>query len=219
MSVLAYMMARRYARLSTDIATSAGRSMMLAADAAAQRTLLGVSIDENEFIVNSRVARTQLSSNQSFVMISNTAYFVYVGRVVKTCTPLHVSAYCRSVGSVLQTAELGLFSTSSAPNRSGLSLSKIEATGTITALTGTGFIRNTSAFSTSVAAGTYLWAGMRTAMSVTQPTMIGIAQDFGQGYCQSTASAGALTGTGPWTGAISVASLTAIGPDLRVEID
>lgn len=219
MSLLNYMMGKRDARRATDIATTAGRSMMQAADAAAQRTLLGVSIDELEFIANNRVARSQLTSNLSHVMISDTAYFVYVGRVVKTFTPQHVAAYCRSVGSVVQTAELGLFSTSAAPNQSGLSFTKIEATGTISSLLSTGFIRNTSAFSTSVAAGTYLWAGMRTAMSVSQPTMIGVAQDFGEGYCQSTATAGALTNAGPWTGAVSAASLTAIGPDLRIEID
>jgi hypothetical protein len=46
--------------------------------------------------------------------------------------------------------------------------------------------------------------------------------DFSQGLVLSAASAGALTGAGPWTGSIIALGSylnTAIAPDLRVTLD
>jgi hypothetical protein len=60
-------------------------------------------------------------------------------------------------------------------------------------------------------------------MATTQPALGGLCMDFSQGLALSTASAGVLTGAGPWTGAIiSVTGIylnTAIAPDLRITLD
>jgi hypothetical protein len=154
--------------------------------------------------------------------VSGTAYFVYLGRTVTALTPKHVELYVSTVGTGAQTAEVGSFSTPNAPNKASQTLTKLVSSGTVDALTATGVKRNTSAFATSVPAGTHLWAGVRTAMATAQPQISGLCMDFSQGRVLSTASAGVLTGTGPWTGAIisnpSYLS-TAMCPDLRGVLD
>jgi hypothetical protein len=158
----------------------------------------------------------------AITLISNTAYFVYVGRTTQTLTVKHVEFFVNTNGSGTQTAEVGLFSSPNAPNKGNQSLTKLAATGTVDALTTTGVKRNTSSFAYSVAAGTHLWAGIRTAMATTQPALAGLCMDYSQGLVLSTAAAGALTGTGPWTGAIVALGSylnTAIAPDLRITLD
>lgn len=144
----------------------------------------------------------------TLLLISGTAYFVFLGRVHKTFTPAYINAMCQTVGTSTQTAEMGLFSTPAYPTyNTGQSLTKIVATGSITSLTsGTGVKRNSSPFATSIAAGTFLWGGMRTAMAGNQPTMNALNRDYNRANVLTTATAGALTGSGPWTGAVVAAS-------------
>lgn len=147
----------------------------------------------------------------TLLLISNTAYFVFLGRVVTEFTPAYLNVMCQTVGTSTQTAELGFFSTPAYPKyNTSQSLTKITSTGTITSLTsGTGVKRNSSAFTTSIAAGTFLWGGMRTAMAGNQPTMNAINRDYARGNVLTTAAAGALTNSGPWTGAVVSASASA----------
>jgi hypothetical protein len=98
-------------------------------------------------------------------------------------------------------------------------MTKIVSTGTVDSMNSTGVKRNTSAFATSVTAGTHLWAGIRTAQNTTQPTFVALAYDMSQGLVQSTVSSGVLTGTGPFTGAIIAIATTQICPDLRITLD
>jgi hypothetical protein len=158
----------------------------------------------------------------ALTLVNGTAYFVYLGRTTVDFTPKYVEFYVNTAGSGAQTAEVGLFSSTSPPNKGNLSLTKLVSTGSVSSLTGIGVKRNSSAFATSVATGTHLWAGVRTAMATNQPALSGLCMDFSQGRVLSTAAAGALTGSGPWTGAIiSVGQYlnTAIAPDLRVSLD
>jgi hypothetical protein len=158
----------------------------------------------------------------AITLVNGTAYFVYLGRTTVDFTPKYVEFYVNTGGSGAQTAEVGLFSSTGPPNKGNLSLTKLVSTNSVSSLTSTGVKRNSSAFATSVAAGTHLWAGVRTAMATNQPALSGLCMDFSQGRVLSTAAAGALTGSGPWTGAIiSVGQYlnTAIVPDLRVSLD
>ena len=183
----------------------------------------GVSAAPNLYTLSpsdsQRVFRSPLGAGGTFTLIEDTAYFVYVGQV-PACTPKYVEFQVTTAGSGAQTAEVGLFSTPSAPNKASQSLTKLVADGTLDNLaSGTGIRRNTSAFSTAIADGTHLWAGVRTAMATNEPTLRGIELDFAQGYVLSTATAGALTGTGPWTGALTAGGTVTIGPTLRVTLD
>jgi hypothetical protein len=155
-------------------------------------------------------------------LTSGVAYFVYLGRTVTALTPKHVEFFVSTAGSGAQTGEAGFFSSPNSPNKAAQTLTKLVATGTLDSLTTTGVKRNTAAFATSVPAGTYLWAGLRTAMATAQPAIAGLCMDFSQGRILSTAGAGVLTGTGPWTGAIVTVPgylNTPICPDLRGVLD
>ena len=164
------------------------------------------------------IYNSQLSGNAGFLLLTGVAYFVYLGPTPGIIIPKFVEFHVSVIGAGTQTAEVGLFSTPAAPNKAGQSLSKLVSTGTVGALTATGVVRNSSAFATSIPANTFLWAGIRTAMVTTQPTIWGLGIDMGEGQVLSTASAGVLTGTGPWIGAIITASTSVIAPDLRASL-
>ncbi len=161
--------------------------------------------------------------------VNNTAYFVYIGCLTKSITVRFVEFYANTAGTGTQTAEVGLFSTANPPNKTDQGsngIVKLTADGTLTSLTTTGLKRNTTAFNGGtgyvVGAGIQLWAGIRTAMATTQPALAGLCMDYSQGLVLSSASAGALTGTGPWTGAIIALPTylsTSLAPDLRVTLD
>lgn len=140
-----------------------------------------------------RIFRSILGNSASaFTMVSGTAYFVYVGRTVRAVTPKYVEFHVTSAGDGAQTAEVGLYSTPSAPNKAAQSLSKLVATATVDDLTTTGMKRNTTEFSTLIAAGTHVWAAIRVAMATTQPDIVGLANDMEQGHVLAQASSAAL---------------------------
>ena len=153
-----------------------------------------------------------------FLLLTGVAYFVYLGPTPAAITPKFVEFHVSVIGAGTQVAEVGLFSSPAAPNKASQSLTKLVSTGTLGALTAMGVVRNSSAFATSIPANTFLWAGIRTAMTTTQPTIWGLGIDMGEGQLLSTASAGVLTGTGPWTGALITASTSMVAPDLRASL-
>lgn len=155
----------------------------------------------------------------SFTLISDTAYWVYLGRTLQTTTINHVKFLVASAGVGAQTAEIALASGTGEPAAAAMSLTKLTANGTLDTLITTGLKGNTSAMGYSVAPGTFLYVGLRTAMATTQPSLNGRYRDYGHGYLLRTVTAGALTGAGPWTGALltgaDITATVAIGPDLR----
>lgn len=155
----------------------------------------------------------------SFLLISGTAYCVYVGRATKTFTAAFIEYHVQAVGAGAQTAEVGLFSSPNPPNKSNQTLTKIAATGTLNALTATGVGRNTSSLAQAIAAGTHLWAVLRTAMATTQPTLVGLVGDKAEGRIQTLAGASALTGVSSLAATIPSASALTNCPDLAVTLD
>jgi hypothetical protein len=165
----------------------------------------------------------------AITLVNNTGYFVYLGCTTQDFTVKFVEFYVNTNGAGTQTAEVGLFATASSPNKTNQGsngIYKLTATGAVDSLTTIGLKRNTTAFNNGsgyvVAAGVPLWAGIRTAMATTQPSLAGLCMDFSQGLVLSTAVAGALTNAGPWTGSLIVIGPylnTAVAPDLRVTLD
>lgn len=159
----------------------------------------------------------------TLVLTSGTAYFVYIGYVTSPLLIQNVKGECQVTGAGAQTAEAGIFSTPLPPNGTNQSLTKLAATGNISSLTAVApFLWTTaSALNTVVAAGTYLWAGLRTAMAVTQPSISACCSDYSMGLVLLTAGAGVLTGAGPFAGVIPgiINSGNAIAPALRLTLD
>lgn len=181
-----------------------------------------------------RVLISRVPNSGSWVgpITSDKAYFVYLGRTTQSIVAKYVEFYVHAAGTNTgqQNAEVGLFSTSNAPNKTtqgNNGIAKLTASGILDSLTSTGVKRNTTAFNSgagyTVPAGTYLWAGLRSALTTTQPTLAGLGQDFGEGMVLSTTPpTGALTNAGPWTGAIipiTTYYYSAICPDLRINLD
>jgi hypothetical protein len=177
-----------------------------------------------------RILQSRLPNVATAITLgNNTAYFVYLGCTTQVLLVKFVEFYVNSAGAGTQAAEVGLFTTVDPPNKTNQGTNgivKLTASGTLDSLTTLGLKRNTTAFNSgngyAVPAGTHLWAGIRTAMGSGQPALVGLCMDYSQGLVLSTASAGALTGAGPWTGAIiGLGSYpnTAIAPDLRVTLD
>lgn len=162
--------------------------------------------------------KSMLPAIAGAALTSGTAYFVYLGQVKNAFTPTFVQLPVTSVGSGAQTAECGFFSSPNAPSGSNQNMTKLVSTSTLNALTSTGRVGNTSAFATSIAAGTHLWAGFRVAMATTQPSAFGLTADYGSGAVQTLAGSGALTGAGPFAATIPAfaTTLTWLAPDLRV---
>ena len=139
------------------------------------------------------------------VSVEDRAYFLYLGKCVYADVIQYVQAVATVAGGNATPGELGIFSSASGPagSATSLSISKVEATGTISSLAGTGIIVNTSAFTTALVAGTHYWLGIRTAITAgsgAEPTFQSCAYHLGTGCLLTTATAGALTGAGPWTG-------------------
>lgn len=189
------------------------------------RTSAGSGVVEevafSSVVPEASVLTSPLSGVSTIGFAADRAYFVYVGQLTTARTPKHVEIHVQTAGSGAQTAEVGLFSSPAAPNKASQSLTKLVSTGTVDDLTTTGIKRNTSAFATSIPAGTHLWAGIRTNMATSQPTLAALGRDWLQGRILETSTAGALTGAGPWTGAIValVGPGIGAGPELRVVFD
>lgn len=135
-------------------------------------------------------------------LTEDTAYFVFLGTVKRNLTALRIFCTVTTAGVGAQTAEMGLFSTPTAPNRVGQVLTKLTATGVVDALTSQGVVGNTDSFAYEVPAGIQLWAGIRTAMAGTEPWLWGLNADMSYGRVLSTATAGALTASTTFTGAL-----------------
>lgn len=158
----------------------------------------------------------------AITLVSGTAYFVYVGRTSHQITVNYIEFYVNSYGQGNQFAEIGVFSSPSAPNKSDQTISRLYAVNGLDSLTTNGLKRNSNALNYIVAAGTYLWAGIRTAMGTSQPTLAGLCMDYYQGMVLSMASSGDLTAIASWPATrITLPGYlnTAIAPDLRITLD
>lgn len=182
---------------------------------------IGVGLEMIESPAGQRIGMTPLPIDVSspFLFINSTAYFNYIGKVTHHTTIKYVEAYVVIAGVGAQIAEVGLFSTASAPKRANQTLTKIAASGSVSSLTSTGMKRNITAFTEIIPAGTHLWAGMRTAMATTQPKTIGHLLDQQNGFLLQTTSAAALTTAGPWSGIVPALTTAVTGPALRVTMD
>lgn len=169
-----------------------------------------------------RAVRSALSSHgviHPFLTISGTAYYVYMGRATKDITIKFVEFQITTSGVGTDTKEVGLFTTPAAPNKSGQTLTKLVATGTVDAGTSTGVKRNTASFAQLVTKGTHLWAAFRGALATTQITTGGLAGDMGEGEILTTAAGGALTGITTAAGTIPASVAVTLAPDLAITQD
>ncbi len=168
-------------------------------------TWLGSPISVGPRQGNNNGATAQLTSGK--------AYFRYLDFIRVATLVKYVECLMTAVGTGAAAGEIGLFSSPAAPNKAGQNLTPIPdgLGGTLvvnqanmTSLTAAGLVivRNTVAFAKAIPPGTFLWAGIRTAMGANQPTFAGLNGDLSQGWALETAASGLLTGAGPFAGVV-----------------
>jgi hypothetical protein len=147
---------------------------------------------------------------------------VYVGKTTQPTTCKFVEFYISIVGLGAQTAEVGLFSSPSAPNKAGQNLTCLAVDGTLDSLlVGTGTKRNTTAFSAgagfTVPDGTHIWAGLRTNMATTQPNVVRLLVGMKDGSVLQTNTAGVIALGGVYAGTVLVDGTQP--PNLQIAMD
>jgi hypothetical protein len=167
---------------------------------------------------NERVMCSTLHNSTTQAQTSGTASYVYLGKTAVAAVWKFVKFRVATAGAGAQTAEVGLFSSPSAPNGAAQTLTKLWADGTLTALTATGVGRNSTASAVSVPAGTNLWAACRFAMATTQPSVGILTDDWQLGYVLQATGSAALTTLTTVTPALT-AAVQASFPDLRATMD
>lgn len=170
-----------------------------------------------------RVGRSLLSTQGTFQTVQGVAYFVYIGLSMgETTISKHVECYVTTAATGAQVAEVGLFSSVDAPNRLPVTLTKIAASGSVTAFSSVGVKTNLTAFTTPVTSLVHLWAGFRcntTGPTSSKPICQALANDWGYGLCLTLTASPPLTDPGPFI-ATPFAAATFLGcPDLRVTLD
>lgn len=166
-----------------------------------------------------RIFRPMLSGHNRTSTTDNMAYWCYVGRVRQDVTIDYVEFLVMTAGAGSQTAEVGLFSTPSAPNKAGQTMTKIVATGTVDSLTVGGVKRNTSAFSQAVARGTHLWCGLRINMATTQPQVAMLTGDLSEGAILILSAAAVFTSVSTQAGVIKTDNGAGLAPRLHATMD
>jgi hypothetical protein len=160
-------------------------------------------------------ASTLATPLTSSVLVSGTAYWVYLGYVAKALSLATLKYYIATTGAGAQAAEFALTSAPSPPNGAAQSLTKIFGVAIAANLTVATAIQS-QAFAQAIPAGTFLYGGIRTAMAVTQPTFNCLIGDFADGRILSTPASGVLTGAGPWSGGLVVGGPASQAPKIVV---
>lgn len=163
-----------------------------------------------------RGLRSALSNIGSITLASARAYFVYVGKTTQELTTARIAYFVATVADTGSPAEVGLFSTPSAPNRSSQTLTKLAAA----SASGLAALKTqTTALVATIPAGTHLWVAIRDASVTTRVTLRGLGYDLLDGSCLITSSATALTSGTTYAGTIPTDATGSTCPDLAVYLD
>lgn len=146
-------------------------------------------------------------SNVSSTGSDTRAVWVYMGKMLATVTARYVGVYIATNGTGSPICEVGLFSTTSAPNGAGQTLTKIVSgvTASVTSGSSNRAVRNASIWSQSVPANTYLWAGYRIADNGgTRPAILQCIGDGGRAGTLYQNVANAFSVSTSWGSAIPI---------------
>lgn len=169
------------------------------------------------------VSKLTRAANGANANVADQAYWVYVGFMDRNRLFQGITLQQAAIAGVgAQAAEVVFASTPIGPCRGTQTLTKIgNADSNLSDLTAgtSAIIRPGAPMNVLVTAGTHLWCGFRQAMATTQAGFECLTDDMSQGAILITATAGALTGGGPWVGTVPTFSATAQAPMMMATLD
>lgn len=157
-----------------------------------------------------------------FTLVSGKAAWCYLGRMPATGVIPYVKVWLKTAAAGVTALEIGLFSGTDGPNSAGRTMTLIEATGTMSGsfTAGSGIRHNNAAFTTSIPAGTHVYAGVYETASAGGAEVKGCGNAFGSGALLSLAGAASFTGgTTTWAAAVVAEGLAIDGPFIWAALD
>jgi hypothetical protein len=162
-------------------------------------------------------------ANGANANVSGQAYWVYMDFIDQVTLLQGITLMQATIqGAGTQVAEVCFASTPVGPNRAGQTLTKIgNADSALTSLTAaaTSVVRPGAPMNASIPAFTHLWCGFRQAMGTTQAGFECLSDDMLQGAVLITPASGALSGPGPFAGALTTLSVAAVAPMMFATVD
>jgi len=167
-----------------------------------------------------RCLRSVLTTRAGSAPGSQTAWWTYLGYTVESLLIKYVEFYVSVVGVGTQVAEVGLFSTPLAPNKTAQTITKLTSTDTLDSLTvGIGVKRNTNSLNYRVDPGVHLWAGVRFSMQTTQPNIVGLSGDCNQGRVLLKTSSASFASGSTWASALFTDAGAVTGYHIMATLD
>jgi hypothetical protein len=164
--------------------------------------LLGGSVigDANDSVMLPKT----IDRGNAITVTPGTTYCIYYGRTAysKTLASVRLMLSGSSAATSTQTAEVAIMSSSSAPDGANKTLTKLAASGSITAMAPSvtnALVVNTSSLAYTIAAGVHVWTCVRVSMAGTQPSFNSTIADYGTGRVCSATGVGALTSATSFT--------------------
>lgn len=166
-----------------------------------------------------RIFRSQLPpTSTAFTVITTSAYFCFLGQVANSISPKFVEGMCTTTSGTKTQMEVGLFSTPNPPNKTAQIVTKLVA-GTTNNFGVNTIFRNSTSFSASIPAGTYLWAGFRTSASVA-PVIQSLCNDYNEGNALTAVAGASFAVASSYVTSIpSANAFTGQVVDLRATLD
>jgi hypothetical protein len=155
----------------------------------------------------------------SFLTVTNTAYWVYIGQTSRALRAQYIYFFVSVQAAGDQVQELALATSSAGPDRAAKTLSVVAVQTTAGDYeAAAGSFHNTTSFEYTVPGATHLWLGCRFAWTntPTQPSINALGLDLNSGSILRTATPGVLA-VGSYTGALvtqSATLTTVMSPDL-----
>lgn len=162
-------------------------------------------------------------ANGANANVSGQAYWVYMGFFDQPTVLQGITLMQAAIqGAGTQVAEVVFATTPVGPCRAAQTLTKLgNADSALSSLTAsaTSVVRPGAPMNVTVPAFTHLWTGFRQAMGTTQAGFECLTDDMLQGAVLITAASGALSGAGPWAGALTTLSVAAVAPMMMATVD
>lgn len=161
------------------------------------------------------VAAPDIGATNGFVLENDTIYWVYIGRANVDVSVKWIAVYIVQVGAGSQTCDMVVGTTASAPDGASWLVTCRHVFGPPPAFTQIASKRSTGAPSITIAAGSFMWLGIRCHMTTTLPTTSRLVADNYMGTLLRTVGDSSPLAPGSvFVGDVGSGGLAFDGPDL-----